>query len=111
HCLARPIRVWLPSVVTGVRGSSHLWDKARSCMSVSSRLRRLSLIAIPATVVAAVQSSTASAIAQGPYQQTNLVANRVGTDMPTAQHIDPHLVNPWGISAGPATPFWVSDNV
>ena len=79
-------------------------------MSVHSRLRRLSLIAIPATVVAAVQSSTASAVAQGPYQQTNLVANRVGTDMPTAQHIDPHLVNPWGISAGPATPFWVSDN-
>jgi len=72
-------------------------------MSVPSRLRRLSLIAIPATVVAAVQSSTASAVAQGPYQQTNLVANRVGTDMPTAQHIDPHLVNPWGISAGPAT--------
>ncbi len=26
-----------------------------------------------------------------------------------ALHVDPNLVNPWGISRGPASPFWVSN--
>src|SRR5436190_10910148 len=41
------------------------------------------------------------------YTQTNLVSNR--TDQGAAV-IDPSLQNPWGISAGPATPMWISDN-
>jgi uncharacterized protein (TIGR03118 family) len=52
-----------------------------------------------------------AARAQGAgYVQTNLVTN--GTDPAvTATHIDPNLVNPWGISFIPgASPFWVSDN-
>jgi uncharacterized protein (TIGR03118 family) len=45
-------------------------------------------------------------IARGSFRQTDLVSDIQGR----AQHFDPHLVNPWGISAGPATPMWVSDN-
>jgi uncharacterized protein (TIGR03118 family) len=44
------------------------------------------------------------------YSQTNLVTD--GSDPAiTAAHIDPNLVNPWGISFIPGlSPFWVSDN-
>jgi uncharacterized protein (TIGR03118 family) len=38
--------------------------------------------------------------------QTNLVSDLSGL----AQHMDTHLVNPWGISEGTSGPFWVSDN-
>ena len=46
------------------------------------------------------------------YIQTNLVSDLPGV----AAQMDPDLVNPWGIVAGPSTtsrpgtPFWVSDN-
>jgi uncharacterized protein (TIGR03118 family) len=38
--------------------------------------------------------------------QTNLVSDLAGV----AQFQDPHLVNPWGISESPGSPFWISDN-
>src|SRR5215469_16744777 len=41
------------------------------------------------------------------YTQTDLVSNGA---VPAA-HIDPNLINPWGISFVPGvSPFWVSDN-
>jgi uncharacterized protein (TIGR03118 family) len=40
------------------------------------------------------------------FAQTNLVADTAGVAAVT----DPNLVNPWGISASPSGPFWVSDN-
>jgi len=40
------------------------------------------------------------------YAQTNLTSNIPGL----AANTDPDLRNPWGISFGPATPFWLSDN-
>lgn len=40
------------------------------------------------------------------YRQTNLVSDQPGVAMLQ----DPNLVNAWGISFGPTTPFWVSDN-
>jgi uncharacterized protein (TIGR03118 family) len=40
------------------------------------------------------------------YQQTNLASD----GFVQALHTDAHLKNPWGISFGPTTPFWVSDN-
>ena len=39
------------------------------------------------------------------YTQTNLVANEAGV----ASVTDPQLINPWGISRGAGTPWWVSD--
>jgi uncharacterized protein (TIGR03118 family) len=41
------------------------------------------------------------------YQQTNLVSDIPGM----AQIQDAHLVNPWGVSHSPTSPFWVSDQV
>jgi uncharacterized protein (TIGR03118 family) len=40
------------------------------------------------------------------FTQTNLVSDVPGM----APVTDPQLKNPWGISAGPTTPMWVSDN-
>ena len=40
------------------------------------------------------------------YHQTNLVADVAGQAAVT----DANLVNPWGLVAGPTTPWWVSDN-
>lgn len=40
------------------------------------------------------------------YVQTNLVSNVTGL----APVTDPNLENPWGLVAGPGTPFWVSNN-
>lgn len=42
----------------------------------------------------------------GEYKQTNLVSDQPGMAMLQ----DTNLVNAWGISSGPTTPFWVSDN-
>jgi len=39
------------------------------------------------------------------YTQTNLVSNEAGV----APVTDPQLINPWGISRGAGTPWWVSD--
>lgn len=30
--------------------------------------------------------------------------------LPPAAHVDPNLVNPWGVSFTPTSPYWVSDN-
>ena len=38
--------------------------------------------------------------------QTNLVSDLPGV----AQHLDPQLVNPWGIAESGGSPFWISDN-
>lgn len=43
--------------------------------------------------------------AEAAYIQTNLVSDIPGLAVIT----DPALKNSWGISSGPATPFWVSD--
>src|SRR5579859_4663797 len=40
------------------------------------------------------------------YQQTNLVSDIAGK----AKVTDANLQNPWGIVAGPKTPFWIADN-
>ena len=53
----------------------------------------------------AVLAISGTALAQR-YSQTNLVSDIPGMAAVT----DPHLKNPWGISFGPSSPFWVSDN-
>jgi uncharacterized protein (TIGR03118 family) len=60
-------------------------------------------IALGALLAAAVAASPAAA---GNFVQTNLVSDVPGL----ANHTDPNLVNAWGISYGPTTPFWTSDN-
>jgi uncharacterized protein (TIGR03118 family) len=62
------------------------------------------LLCFTASAAIALCSGTA-AFAQH-YSQTNLVANTAGI----APVTDPSLVNPWGISRGSGSPWWVSDN-
>src|SRR2546428_7871421 len=40
------------------------------------------------------------------YTVTKLVGDMAGA----AAQVDPHLVNAWGLVAGPSTPWWVSNN-
>ena len=47
-----------------------------------------------------------SAASLNSFTQANLTSDLPGL----AAHQDPNLVNPWGIVAGPTTPFWINDN-
>ena len=50
----------------------------------------------------------------GLYQLTSLVTddntNLTSLGFPAAANVDPNLLNPWGVSFTPTSPFWVSDN-
>jgi uncharacterized protein (TIGR03118 family) len=58
------------------------------------------------TATAALALSTGAVSFGQHYTQTNLVSNTSGV----APVTDPQLVNPWGISRGSGTPWWISDN-
>lgn len=68
------------------------------------RSRRFLRVLVASLVVSVLPCLASPAMAQ--YKQTNLVSNIPNL----AIHLDPNLVNPWGIVAGPTTPFWISDN-
>jgi uncharacterized protein (TIGR03118 family) len=72
--------------------------------------RRPSLrsLGILAAIAALALSGASAAQAHGGtvYKKRNLVSDIDGV----ARITDPNLVNPWGLSAGPATPLWVADN-
>ena len=59
------------------------------------------------TASAAIVSWMGTAAFAQHYTQTNLVANTPGI----APVTDASLVNPWGLSRGSGTPWWVSDNL
>jgi uncharacterized protein (TIGR03118 family) len=79
----------------------HLFSARPRLLAVVITIATLLLLLVP--VAAYAQANTAN----GFYQQTNLVS-----DLPNvgAKFQDPNLVNPWGLSHGPTTPWWVSDN-
>lgn len=60
----------------------------------------------PAITMLALCVGTYSLHAQQGVRQVNLVSDVPGW----AAHTDPNLVNPWGISSSPTSPFWVSNN-
>src|SRR5439155_7271769 len=70
-----------------------------------SLMSSTSLLRIKFFMFAAVLCISSAAFAQR-YSQTNLVSDISGL----AAHTDSRLVNPWGISFGPTSPFWISDN-
>jgi uncharacterized protein (TIGR03118 family) len=78
----------------------------------SMQRRRLGWIGATAAAVILVgyplpAVADASHHGRGPtFTQTNLVADQPGA----AAITDPNLVNAWGMSRGPNTPIWVSDN-
>jgi uncharacterized protein (TIGR03118 family) len=76
----------------------HLFPARPRLLAVVITIVTLLLMLVP--VAANAQGNN------GFYQQTNLVS-----DLPNiAAHQDANLVNPWGLSHGPTTPWWVSDN-
>jgi uncharacterized protein (TIGR03118 family) len=62
-------------------------------------------IAISGAAVLSMQPAFAGNADRG-YVQHNLVSDIPGL----APITDPHLINPWGMAAGPGSPIWVSDN-
>jgi uncharacterized protein (TIGR03118 family) len=70
-------------------------------------MRTFSVLAAAAALTAAllVAGSAAGGIADDVFTVHNLVS-----DTPGASATDTTLVNGWGLSAGPTTPWWVSDN-
>ena len=67
----------------------------------SARLRRL----VPLLGGALWLAARPAAAQPNRFFQHNLVSDIPGL----ADNTDPQLSNPWGISFGPATPFWISD--
>jgi uncharacterized protein (TIGR03118 family) len=60
---------------------------------------------VPSNSVGGITAPGLTKAQQSTYVQTNLVSDVAGL----AQVQDTNLKNPWGVSFGPATPFWVSD--
>ncbi|MBN9375623.1 MAG: TIGR03118 family protein [Cellulomonas sp.] len=68
---------------------------------------RLGVIGAAVTAaLSVVVAGPASAAGTGTYRQVNLVSDQPGV----AALTDPSLVNAWGLSHGPNTPIWASDN-
>ena len=62
--------------------------------------------ALAADGVTQAHVTRATDIDVGFYQKTNLESDILGV----ARFTDPNLVNPWGLSHSPTSPWWVSDN-
>ena len=69
----------------------------------SSHLRKF--LAVPA-LGALVLGLSSPVRAEDGFRQYNLVSDQPGV----AAHLDPNLVNPWGIATSGSSPFWISDN-
>src|SRR5271156_3163383 len=64
--------------------------------------------AMSAGVCVLLVLGTGSPAQAGPtFSVTNLITNDQALN--PAQITDPNLVNPWGVSFGPTTPLWVSN--
>jgi uncharacterized protein (TIGR03118 family) len=68
---------------------------------------RRALLALALVLGASLLAASPLAAAErNSYTVTPLVSDQPGV----APHTDPNLVNAWGLTAGPTTPWWVSDN-
>jgi uncharacterized protein (TIGR03118 family) len=68
--------------------------------------REITLIVSLMGAAGLLAASAAPAFADTLFNQTNLVSDIPGL----AKVTDPNLVNAWGISESPTSPFWISDN-
>jgi len=69
-------------------------------------MRKVLGSALAVVAAMAVLSLPAAAAPDNSYSAHPLVSNVPGA----APNTDPNLVNGWGLTAGPATPWWVADN-
>ncbi len=70
-------------------------------MILEKRFARMIVFLSSLAVVAGMMPRPAAA----QYAITNLVSNQTGQ----AKHVDPDLVNAWGLSYSPSGPIWISD--
>jgi len=79
----------------------------QTAFRVPTRLA-IALITLSALVIVGAPSTAnrTRAATQESFHQTNLVSDQPGVALIT----DPNLVNPWGISMSPTSPFWVANN-
>ena len=73
---------------------------------VTRRWRRTVVICLGVLILVAMPGLVQAAVAPNMYTVHPLVSDQAGM----APVLDPNLINGWGIAAGPATPWWVSDN-
>jgi len=88
-----------------------LWEGRFSVLRTRSRTVVLAIsvaaaLAVGSMGVAGASGGRARAHAANSYRMRNLVSDQAGV----AAHVDPNLVNAWGLVAGPTTPWWVADN-
>jgi uncharacterized protein (TIGR03118 family) len=69
-------------------------------------MRKTQLTRLAAVFAGMLVLAGTTARAQNAYVRHNLVSDLPGV----ADRQDPNLVNPWGITAPPTGPFWLSDN-
>src|SRR5579859_4664244 len=75
---------------------------------IKSRFIFLGVVAAPYVIAGCAGSgSSAPPFSTGNFAQANLVGD---TAAGSPAHVDPSLLNPWGISLSPNGPFWISDN-
>lgn len=75
-------------------------------MSRTALARALAVVASLTAVLAIGGTAAAQRAAADGYTVQPLVSDLMG-EAPTT---DTHLVNPWGIAAGPTSPWWVANN-
>ncbi|HEY2802878.1 MAG TPA: TIGR03118 family protein, partial [Actinomycetota bacterium] len=63
-------------------------------------------LAVGSMGAASASGSRSASSGANSYRVRNLVSDQTGV----AAHLDPNLVNAWGLVAGPSTPWWVADN-
>ena len=75
-------------------------------MSGEHIFKRVPLVLALVLGASLVAVSPLAAAERNSYTVMPLVSDQPGV----APHTDPNLVNAWGLTAGPTTPWWVSDN-
>src|SRR6266403_4965450 len=84
------------------------WRRSRPAL-INERKQNMRTIhtSIKTTLLVLITMSFTAAFARADsYSWTNFQSDIAGV----AQHVDPNLVNPWGMAASPSGTIWVSDN-
>jgi uncharacterized protein (TIGR03118 family) len=74
------------------------------------RFSYLRSVLLAAVVVAVVLVGVAAGVSTAATSNSYLVHNLVSDQAGVADHMDPNLVNAWGLAALPTSPWWVADN-
>ncbi len=75
-------------------------------MNVSTLVTSCGAVLMVSFAGAGLWATSVVPVSAEEVRQTNLVSD----GFVPAKFVDKQLLNPWGISEGPTTPFWVSDN-